>query len=113
LTEKPSFQYKTSGFHLKSPHQPGDSIRHLFIPYPWGGHVLTFEFGSRFHSPSQKRSRFFFFRIATKQLQFLMIPFDDLTSYTNKFHPSTQVAKLKRKVEKGMTSTPNHASAIE
>ena len=35
---------------------PGDSIRDLLIPGRWRS-PTTFPFGSRFHSPSQKRSR--------------------------------------------------------
>ena len=58
-----SFSRKTSQNHMEGLvrviilrlkfHSPGDSIRDLFIPHHWRS-PRTFEFGSRFHSPSQK-----------------------------------------------------------
>ena len=92
--KEPSFQYKTSGFHLKSPHQPGDSIRHLFIPYPWVGHLLTFEFGSRFHSPSQKRSRFFF-----QNCHETIAIFDDTIWWSHQLHQQISPINPSRQVE--------------
>ena len=53
-SKKVKKKQKKQQIQVESGYQPGDSSRDLFIPECWRSRSFAFDFGSRFHSPSQK-----------------------------------------------------------